>query len=102
MADPEVDSGLVLDDEGHIHPTRSTFFDVGFGYDETVEDYLNRILPTLIDIIDERFEDYEWTIESKTSVCHPPPATFPWFKTIGVATFLVASFGVLKFLSRKA
>ncbi|PKU70003.1 hypothetical protein MA16_Dca022134 [Dendrobium catenatum] len=77
MADPELDSGLVLDDEGYIHPIRSPFFDVGFGFDETVENYLNRILPTLIDIIDERFEDYEWTIESTPPVFPPPPATSP-------------------------
>ncbi|KAI0520192.1 hypothetical protein KFK09_007663 [Dendrobium nobile] len=100
MADPEIDSGLVFDIYGDIHITRSPFFDVGFGSDDTVEDYLNRILPTLIDVIDEQFEDYSWTVIGYPSVPPPPPPTFPWLKIIGVAALLMASLSVLKIISR--
>ncbi|PKU65574.1 hypothetical protein MA16_Dca024882 [Dendrobium catenatum] len=100
MADPEVDSGLVLDIYGDIHITRSPFFDVGFGLDETIEDYLNRILPTLIDVVDEQFEDYSWTINGYRSAPPPTPSTRPWIKAIGVATVFVASLSLLKIFSR--
>ncbi|PKU81385.1 hypothetical protein MA16_Dca017423 [Dendrobium catenatum] len=100
MADLEIDSGLVLDVNDDIHITRSLFFDVGFGSDNTVEDYLNRILPTLVDVIDDQFQDYDWTINGHPSVPFPPPSTFPWIKTIGIVTVLVASLGVLKIFLR--
>ncbi|PKU83981.1 hypothetical protein MA16_Dca006456 [Dendrobium catenatum] len=96
MADPELDSGFVYDIYGDIHITRSEFFDVGFGFDDTIEDYLNRILPTLVDIIDDQFQDYDWILQGHPSRPSPPPPTFPWIKAIGVATVLVASLGVLK------
>ncbi|PKU64825.1 hypothetical protein MA16_Dca020904 [Dendrobium catenatum] len=100
MTDPKIDSGLIFDIYSDIHITRSPFFDVRFGFDDTVEDYLIRILPTLVDVIDKQFQDYDWTIDGHPSVPSPPRSTFPWIKTIGVATILVASLGVLKIFSR--
>ncbi|PKU80362.1 hypothetical protein MA16_Dca005893 [Dendrobium catenatum] len=55
MADLAVDHGLFYDINGDIHVLRSPFFDVGFGFDNTVEEYLDRILPTLVDAIDDQF-----------------------------------------------
>ncbi|PKU87736.1 hypothetical protein MA16_Dca023579 [Dendrobium catenatum] len=62
MVDPELDSGFVYDIYDDIHITRLQFFDVGFGFDDTIEDYLNRILPTLVDVIDDQFQDYDWIL----------------------------------------
>ncbi|KAI0500969.1 hypothetical protein KFK09_019187 [Dendrobium nobile] len=76
------------------------FFDVGFGFDDTIEDYLNRILPTLVDVIDDQFQDYDWILQGHPSPPSPPPPTSPWIKAIGVATILVASLGVLKIFFR--
>ncbi|PKU67763.1 hypothetical protein MA16_Dca016932 [Dendrobium catenatum] len=71
MADPELDSGFVYDIYGDIHITRSQFFDVGFRFDDTIEDYLNRILPTLVDVIDDQFQtNFKTTIGSSKAI-HP-------------------------------
>ncbi|PKU86081.1 hypothetical protein MA16_Dca001912 [Dendrobium catenatum] len=80
MVDPERDHGFVPDYQGDIDVIRSPFFDVGFGFDHTVEDYLNRILPHLVDVLDEQLPTDEWTITgspptSPTSA--PSPATSP-------------------------
>ncbi|PKU84431.1 hypothetical protein MA16_Dca002944 [Dendrobium catenatum] len=96
MADPELETGLVFDIYEDIHLTRSPFFDVGFGSDDTVEDYLNRILPTLVDVIDDQFQDYDWTINGHppTSPPSPPPLPSPPLRIVcavylGVISFLV-------------
>ncbi|PKU72381.1 hypothetical protein MA16_Dca025584 [Dendrobium catenatum] len=100
MAESEWNFGFVHNDRGQVDIHQSPFFDVGFDFDDTVEGYLNRILPTLVDVIDEQFEDYSWTVNGYPSVSPPPPSTFLWLKTIDVATFLMPSFGVLKIFSR--
>ncbi|PKU71153.1 GDP-mannose transporter GONST4 [Dendrobium catenatum] len=45
MAESEWNFGFVHDDRGQVDIHQSPFFDVGFDFDDTVEDYLNRILP---------------------------------------------------------
>ncbi|PKU65812.1 hypothetical protein MA16_Dca009141 [Dendrobium catenatum] len=94
MADPAVDHGLFYDIYGNIHVLRSPFFDVGFGFDNTVEEYLDRILPTLVDSIDDQFSDYTWIIEGHPTVPPPPLSSFSTATFIGssllVATSLLA------------
>ncbi|XP_028557305.1 cleavage stimulation factor subunit 77 [Dendrobium catenatum] len=69
-ANTEVDSGFLLDAYGDILITRLPFFDVGFDRDDTIEDYLNRIIPTLVEMIDYQFSDYEWTINGHPGHLH--------------------------------
>ncbi|PKU59036.1 hypothetical protein MA16_Dca029107 [Dendrobium catenatum] len=99
MVDPEVDSGFVLDAHGDIHITRSPFFDVGFDFDDIVEDYLNRILPHLVGILDDQFSDYEWTIND-----HPPasptPSSSPATSPLGITCVIVVSLSLLTILFR--
>ncbi|PKU87532.1 hypothetical protein MA16_Dca018063 [Dendrobium catenatum] len=94
MADPAVDHGLFYDIYRVIHVLRSPFLDVGFGFDNTVEEYLDRILPTLVDSIDDQFSDYTWIIEGHSTVPPPPPSSFSSATLIGssllVATSLLA------------
>ncbi|KAL0904423.1 hypothetical protein M5K25_026529 [Dendrobium thyrsiflorum] len=42
MADPDLDSGIVYDEQGFIHILHSTFFDVNLRLDHTVEEYVER------------------------------------------------------------
>ncbi|PKU72017.1 hypothetical protein MA16_Dca007381 [Dendrobium catenatum] len=88
MTDPEVDHGFILDAHGGIHIVRSPFFDFGFGFDDTVEDYLNRILPHLVDILDDQFLDYEWTINGHPLVS-PTPASSPATSPLGITCVIV-------------
>ncbi|PKU88026.1 hypothetical protein MA16_Dca019476 [Dendrobium catenatum] len=103
MVDPEIDSGLVFDIYGDIHITRSPFFDVGFSSDDTVEDYLNRILPTLVDAIDDKFQDYDWTIDGHPPASPPSPPLFPLpsLRIIGAVYLGVISFLVWFFFLRQ-
>ncbi|PKU71771.1 hypothetical protein MA16_Dca008300 [Dendrobium catenatum] len=69
MADPEFEWGLVFNVDGSINILRSLCFDVGFEDDATVEEYLERVVPILVSIIDRQSQDYAWTIIGR----HPPP-----------------------------
>ncbi|PKU79939.1 hypothetical protein MA16_Dca025094 [Dendrobium catenatum] len=100
MADPEFEWGLVLNAEGSINILRSPCFDVGFEDGATVEEYLERVVPILVSIIDRRFSSYDWSIDSQAFTPSPSPSTSPWFKAIGVATIVVASLSLLKAFSR--
>ncbi|PKU85608.1 hypothetical protein MA16_Dca003349 [Dendrobium catenatum] len=64
MADPETEYGITWDEDGFTDVLRSTFFDVNLEIDYTVEDYLERILNTLVEAIDEHFEGIEWRIST--------------------------------------
>ncbi|KAL0909670.1 hypothetical protein M5K25_020558 [Dendrobium thyrsiflorum] len=57
MADPVLDSGFVYDKQGFIHILHSTFFDVNPRIDHTVEEYVERILDTLVEAIEEQLDD---------------------------------------------
>ncbi|KAH0466838.1 hypothetical protein IEQ34_004076 [Dendrobium chrysotoxum] len=66
------DSGLVLDDQDNIDVLRSPFFDVGFGYETTVEEYLERIHVTLVDTFDDQRTKGKWTIVGRFTPAVPP------------------------------
>ncbi|KAH0448840.1 hypothetical protein IEQ34_022640 [Dendrobium chrysotoxum] len=54
MADPNLDYGFVFDDQGLVDVLHSPFFDIDFGNDYTVEEYVDRILFSLATAIDQR------------------------------------------------
>ncbi|KAI0491509.1 hypothetical protein KFK09_025769 [Dendrobium nobile] len=68
MDEPEWNFGFEYDNNGRVNILRSQFFDVGFDFDDTVEEYLDRILPTLVDSIDEHFSIYTWIIKAVRSL----------------------------------
>ncbi|PKU76909.1 hypothetical protein MA16_Dca001515 [Dendrobium catenatum] len=100
MADPEFEWGLVFDADGSINILRSLCFDVGFEDDAAVEEYLERVVPILVSIIDRRFLSYDWSIDNQAFTPSLSPYTSPWLKAIDVATVFVASLSLLKAFSR--
>ncbi|PKU63251.1 FH protein interacting protein FIP2 [Dendrobium catenatum] len=50
---------------------------MGFEHEDTVGEYLERILPTLVHVIDRQFRDYVWTITGRHPPPPPPAATSP-------------------------
>ncbi|PKU76218.1 PTI1-like tyrosine-protein kinase 2 [Dendrobium catenatum] len=90
MADPEVDHGFVLDSRGDIDVVRSPFFDVGFGFDNTVEYYLNRIIPPSRENPRRATSGRKWIING-----HPPasptPASSPATSPLGITCVIVVS-----------
>ncbi|PKU80156.1 hypothetical protein MA16_Dca021331 [Dendrobium catenatum] len=104
MVDPELEGGLVFDIYGNIHVLRSPFFDVGFDHDDdTVGDYLDRILPTLAHVIDGQLSDYDWTINGRPSASPPPPPPppSPSLRIVGAVYLGVISFLVWFFFLRQ-
>ncbi|KAI0512409.1 hypothetical protein KFK09_008548 [Dendrobium nobile] len=103
MADPELEWGLVFDAQGNLDVLRSPFFDAGFESDEdTVGDYLDRILPSLIKVIDRQRPDYEWTIDGRPPVPPPHPTPSSLSLRISGAVYLgVVSSLVWFFFSRQ-
>ncbi|PKU73218.1 hypothetical protein MA16_Dca023694 [Dendrobium catenatum] len=87
MADPEVDHGFVFNDQRRADILGSLFFDVTFGNDETVENYIDRILFQLMLSIEEHLPQGRWVIVGHPPL--PPPATSPSMKVFGVASFMV-------------
>ncbi|PKU86486.1 hypothetical protein MA16_Dca010522 [Dendrobium catenatum] len=103
MADPELEGGLVFDIYGDIHILRSPFFDVGFDHDDdTVGAYLDRILPTLVHVVDRQFADYEWIIDGRPPTPPPRPTpSSPSLRIVGVVYLGVVSFIVWFFFLRQ-
>ncbi|PKU86750.1 hypothetical protein MA16_Dca020797 [Dendrobium catenatum] len=100
MADPELEWGIVFDAQGNLDVYRSPFFDAGFESDEdTVGDYLDRILPTLIQVIDKHYPPSKWIIDSHPSTS-PEPASFPAKSSLKITCLLVASLSLLTVLFR--
>ncbi|KAL0917083.1 hypothetical protein M5K25_012124 [Dendrobium thyrsiflorum] len=64
MADPDLDSGIVYDEQGYIHILHSTFFNVNPRIDHTVEGYVERILDTLVEAIKEQLGNVQWNLAS--------------------------------------
>ncbi|KAH0467386.1 hypothetical protein IEQ34_004624 [Dendrobium chrysotoxum] len=62
MADPDVDFGIVYDERGFVHILHSIFFDVNPRIDNTVEEYVERILDTLVEAIEEQLSNIQWHI----------------------------------------
>ncbi|PKU78933.1 hypothetical protein MA16_Dca000277 [Dendrobium catenatum] len=100
MADPELERGLVFNADGSINILRSPCFDKGFEDETTVEEYLERVVPILASIVDRRFLNYNWSIDSRAFTPSSSPLTSPCIKVIGVATVLVASLSLLNTFSR--
>ncbi|KAL0905721.1 hypothetical protein M5K25_024159 [Dendrobium thyrsiflorum] len=93
--DPERDHGFVCNSQGQVDLLRSPFFDLNL----EVDDYVDRILFTLVPSIEEHQPSGQWRI-----IGHPPtsssPTTFPLGKPVGVLILSVASLSLLKFFSR--
>ncbi|KAL0914260.1 hypothetical protein M5K25_014589 [Dendrobium thyrsiflorum] len=64
MADPDLDSGIVFDEQGYIHILHSTFFDVNPRIDHTVEEYVERILDTHVEAIEEQLGNVQCHLAS--------------------------------------
>ncbi|KAL0904811.1 hypothetical protein M5K25_026965 [Dendrobium thyrsiflorum] len=94
MADPEVDAGFVFDEQGRTNILGSPFFDIYFGFDETIDDYVDRILYQLSLSLEEHIRPGHWIINSQ-SPPPPPPATFPADKVLRATYLTVASLGLL-------
>ncbi|KAL0907247.1 hypothetical protein M5K25_025805 [Dendrobium thyrsiflorum] len=62
MADPERDFGMTYDEQGYVHILHSTFFDVDMEVDYTVQGYVDRILDTLVDAVEEQLGTVEWRL----------------------------------------
>ncbi|KAL0927221.1 hypothetical protein M5K25_001383 [Dendrobium thyrsiflorum] len=90
MADPEHDHGFVYDAQGRVDLLRSPFFDVNLAVDDTVDNYVDRILFTLVPSVEEHLPSGNWRI-----IGRPPtsslPATSPTNNTVGISCLLVAS-----------
>ncbi|PKU69794.1 hypothetical protein MA16_Dca023613 [Dendrobium catenatum] len=100
MADPELEWELVFDAHGNLDIQRSPFFDAGFDSDDdTVGTYLDRILPTLIHVIDKRRPDSEWIIDGRPPA-PPSSASSPATSPLGITCLLVASLSLLTILLR--
>ncbi|KAL0927652.1 hypothetical protein M5K25_001847 [Dendrobium thyrsiflorum] len=66
MADPEVDHRFIYDKEGVIDILHSPFFDFTPEVDDSVEEYVERILFTLADFIEEQVCNVQWQIVSES------------------------------------
>ncbi|KAL0904970.1 hypothetical protein M5K25_027137 [Dendrobium thyrsiflorum] len=80
MADPEHNHGFVYDVHGRTDLLRSPFFDLNLEVDDTVDDYVYRILFTLVPSIEEHLP-----IRHRRLIGRPPtspPATSPASCTI--------------------
>ncbi|KAL0905313.1 hypothetical protein M5K25_023723 [Dendrobium thyrsiflorum] len=99
MADLEVDHGFVYDDQGRTNILGSPFLDLNLDVDDSVEDYVDRILFTLAPSIEEHIPTGLWIIISYPS--DPlSPATSPTNYTLGITCLLVASLGLLSIYLR--
>ncbi|PKU73619.1 hypothetical protein MA16_Dca013139 [Dendrobium catenatum] len=68
---------------------KSPFFNVNLDVDSSVEDYLNRILFTLVASIEEHILPGRLMLTSH-SIDYPPPITSPTDYTLGAICLLVA------------
>ncbi|PKU67774.1 hypothetical protein MA16_Dca016943 [Dendrobium catenatum] len=94
MADPEIDHDFDYNSQGEIDILRSHFYETEWGYDDSIEDYVNRILFCLAETIELQQPRVTWHLIRRSTP--PPPTTFSWIKAFGVATILASSFSVLK------
>ncbi|KAL0920874.1 hypothetical protein M5K25_007889 [Dendrobium thyrsiflorum] len=65
MDDPNLDSGFTYDEQGFVDILHSPFFDVNLNIDGMVEEYLERIIFTLSNSIEEQIGNVQWTIITK-------------------------------------
>ncbi|KAL0904965.1 hypothetical protein M5K25_027130 [Dendrobium thyrsiflorum] len=76
IGDPEVDAGFVFDEQGRTNILGFPFFDVFFGFDETADDYIDRILYQLSLSLKEHIRPGHWVINRRPPP-PPPPAPSP-------------------------
>ncbi|KAL0909030.1 hypothetical protein M5K25_023552 [Dendrobium thyrsiflorum] len=100
MADPGVNHGFVYDNQGSVDILQSLFFDLNPEVDDTVDEYIDRIIFTLAPSIEEHLTSGQWQITCR-SHAPSPPASFMWIHALGVFSLLVASSGLLRFFFRQ-
>ncbi|KAL0913783.1 hypothetical protein M5K25_017270 [Dendrobium thyrsiflorum] len=80
--------------KGRVDLLQWPFFDLNLEVDNTVDNYMDCILFTLVSSIEEHLPSGQWRI-----IGHPPasssPATSPASNTVGTSCFLAASLGQL-------
>ncbi|KAL0912952.1 hypothetical protein M5K25_016376 [Dendrobium thyrsiflorum] len=59
------DSGFIYNEQGFVDTLRSPFFDVNPTIDDTVEEYIERVIFTLSGAIEEQIYNVQWTITAK-------------------------------------
>ncbi|PKU63253.1 hypothetical protein MA16_Dca014719 [Dendrobium catenatum] len=64
MADPELDYGFAYDEQGNINILHSTF-DFNLEIDHSIEEYVDCIMFTLSEAIDEQLANVPWQIVSR-------------------------------------
>ncbi|KAL0916447.1 hypothetical protein M5K25_013963 [Dendrobium thyrsiflorum] len=96
MADPKRDHGFLYNPQGLVDILQSPFFDLNLEVDDSVEDYVNRILFTLAPSIEEHLPTGHWRIIGHPPTS-PPLANLPWIKTLGILLLVVASLRLLRF-----
>ncbi|PKU87526.1 hypothetical protein MA16_Dca018057 [Dendrobium catenatum] len=62
MGDPELDYGFAYDEQGNVNILHSTFFDFNPEVDNSIEAYVDRIIFTLSEAIDEQLANIQWQI----------------------------------------
>ncbi|KAL0919909.1 hypothetical protein M5K25_012035 [Dendrobium thyrsiflorum] len=90
MADPEIDHGFVFDGEGRTDVLGSPFFDVHFGTDDTIDEYIDHILYQLTLSIEEHIRPGHWVIINRRPP-PPSPATFLATMVLGFLLLVVIS-----------
>ncbi|KAL0924829.1 hypothetical protein M5K25_005687 [Dendrobium thyrsiflorum] len=65
MANPELDSNFVYNEQGFVDILRSPFFDPNPEVDNSVEEYVERIIFTLSDAIEEKICNVQRKITAK-------------------------------------
>ncbi|KAH0458617.1 hypothetical protein IEQ34_011431 [Dendrobium chrysotoxum] len=99
MADPDHDHGLVMDEQGRVIILESPFFELHFGNEDNVGDYVNRITYLLALSLEAYIRPNPWIIVGHPPP-PPPPATFPWAKIVGTIFFVVISILVWNIFSK--
>ncbi|KAL0922507.1 hypothetical protein M5K25_006497 [Dendrobium thyrsiflorum] len=85
MADPEHDFGIVYDDQGLIQILQSPFFDVDPEVDHTVNDYIERILETVVMAVEDQLGTVEWRLSAD------PKMPLGWAGYLVLANFVGAT-----------
>ncbi|KAI0489309.1 hypothetical protein KFK09_029151 [Dendrobium nobile] len=62
MADPELDYVFSYAEQGNINIVHSSFFDFNPEIDNSIEEYMDRIIFTLLEAIDEQLANVQWQI----------------------------------------
>ncbi|KAL0923531.1 hypothetical protein M5K25_007591 [Dendrobium thyrsiflorum] len=94
MGDSDLDAGFVFDGQVRTDILASHFFGIHFGFDETVDDYVDRILYQLTLSLEAHIQPRRWIIDSRPPP-PPPPASSPADTILRATCLTVASLGLL-------